>query len=175
MKGGRAGGQVGGKLAPLSVEMRQSGVPRGESYKDCEAGTVPAWVQSLVGGGPAKHARNPEGLQFGAQVPERGRGGERDWGCGGTGVHHRYLRPALGSLCIQAKQSVSTGGLDWQKPVPPRDTGGLPGGGGAQSLLRPSRLPAPPSAFRGAEAETPRPSWPTPLVAPRPPATPSAF
>ena len=54
---------MGGKLGPLPVEMRQSGAPRGEGYKDCEPGTVPSWVQSLVGGGPAKHARNPEGLQ----------------------------------------------------------------------------------------------------------------
>ena len=56
-------GQVRGKLGPPLVEMRQSGVPRGEGYKDCEPGTVPASVQRLVSGGPAKHARNPEGLQ----------------------------------------------------------------------------------------------------------------
>lgn len=74
---------MGAKLGPLSVEKRQSGAPRGESYKGCEAGTVPAWVQSLVGAGPAKHARNPEGLQFGAQVPERGRGAGETGGVGG--------------------------------------------------------------------------------------------
>ena len=108
---------MGAKLGPLSVEKRQSGAPRGESYKGCEAGTVPAWVQSLVGAGPAKHARNPEGLQFGAQVQredaERGR----------LGVWGDRRSPPLpkarpGGLCIQARKSVSFGGLDWQKPVP---------------------------------------------------------
>ena len=69
---------------------------------------------------------------------ERTRRGNR-LGVWGEGVHHRYLSPALGSISIQAKKSVNTGGLDWQKPVPPRDTGGKPGGGGAQSLLRPFR------------------------------------
>lgn len=117
-------GQVRGKLGPPLVEMRQSGVPRGEGYKDCEPGTVPASVQRLVSGGPAKHARNPEGLQ--PKYQREAAEGDR-LGVWGEGVPHCYLSPALGSICIQAKKSVSTGGLDWQKPVPPRDTGGQPG------------------------------------------------
>lgn len=177
MEGGRAGGPVGGKLGPLPVEMRQSGAPRGEGYKDCEPGTVPSWVQSLMGGGPAKHARNPEGLQ-----PKYQREDAKGVQIGGVGG--RCSPPLPKSRPGKHQYSGKKVSQYWRLGL--AETGSPAGyrrKAGRRWSRRWSAVPAPPlsprpaspSAFRGAEAETPRPSWPLPLVAPRPPSTPSAF